>query len=179
MCFSKLPPLPSSPHLSPAESKRTQITELLESIEERLGELEEEKEELREYQKWDKMHRSIEYTIHEKELRETRSKIDALTDQHDHASHKSRDLHKKVIEAQAKTEVCGCVFLGTVNRTLVPCLQLGYAATHCVPVAWGLSYCGEVLQYASHLVHYWVSVTKIRNGKFVSSRMCWNSYCST
>ena len=106
-----MPPLPPSspsppPPLLPAESKRTQITELLESIEERLGELEEEKEELREYQKWDKMHRSIEYTIHEKELRDTRSKIDALTDQHDQASHKSRDLHKKVVEAQAKIEVC-------------------------------------------------------------------------
>ena len=61
---------------------------------------------MREYQKWDKMHRSIEYTIHEKELRDTRSKIDALTDQHDHASHKSRDLHKKVMDAQAKIEVC-------------------------------------------------------------------------
>ena len=87
------------------EAKRNQILELLESIEERLNDLEEEKEELKEYQKWDKMHRSLEYTIHEKELRETRGKIDNLTDQHDNASQKSRELHKKVTEAQAKIEV--------------------------------------------------------------------------
>ena len=125
ICSSQLScPSPSLP----AESKRTQITEVLESIEERLGELEEEKEELREYQKWDKMHRSIEYTIHEKELRETRGKIDALTDQHDNASHKSRDLHKKVTEAQAKTEVCGvCVCV---------CVCVPHCPSYCVYRPW-------------------------------------------
>jgi structural maintenance of chromosome 3 (chondroitin sulfate proteoglycan 6) len=90
--------------LQEAEAKRNQILELLESIEERLNDLEEEKEELKEYQKWDKMHRSLEYTIHEKELRETRGKIDDLTDQHDNAFQKSRELHKNVTEAQARIE---------------------------------------------------------------------------
>lgn len=51
------------------EGKREKINELLEYIEERLKTLEEEKEELKEYQKWDKMHRSLEFTIHDKELK--------------------------------------------------------------------------------------------------------------
>ncbi|KDR15942.1 hypothetical protein L798_09869, partial [Zootermopsis nevadensis] len=33
-------------------------------------------EELKEYQKWDKMRRSLEYTIHDRELKETRKKLD-------------------------------------------------------------------------------------------------------
>ena len=53
------------------EGKREKINELLEYIEERLKTLEEEKEELKEYQKWDKMHRSLEFTIHDKELKVT------------------------------------------------------------------------------------------------------------
>jgi chromosome segregation ATPase len=52
------------------------IEEFLRTIEERLQTLEEEKEELKEYQKWDKMRRSLEYTIHDRELKETRKKLD-------------------------------------------------------------------------------------------------------
>lgn len=52
------------------------IEEFLRTIEERLKTLEEEKEELKEYQKWDKMRRSLEYTIHDRELKETRKKLD-------------------------------------------------------------------------------------------------------
>ena len=47
-------------------------------IEERLSTLEEEKEELKAYQDWDKMRRSLEYTIHDKELRDTREKLEAV-----------------------------------------------------------------------------------------------------
>lgn len=49
-------------------------------IEERLSTLEEEKEELKAYQEWDKMRRSLEYTIHDKELRDTREKLEAVRD---------------------------------------------------------------------------------------------------
>ena len=87
------------------EAKRSQITELLENIEERMNDLEEEKEELKEYQKWDKMHRSLEYTIHEKELRETSKKVDELNEQHYHAADKAKELHRKVQEAQSQIEV--------------------------------------------------------------------------
>ncbi len=48
-------------------------------IEERLSTLEEEKEELKAYQEWDKMRRSLEYTIHDKELRDTREKLEAVS----------------------------------------------------------------------------------------------------
>ena len=51
---------------------------MLEYIEERLSALEEEKEELKAYQELDKMRRSLEYTIHDKELRDTREKLEKV-----------------------------------------------------------------------------------------------------
>lgn len=59
-----------------SEGKQAKIAEMLAYIEERLSTLEEEKEELREYQGLDKMRRSLEYTIHDKELRDTREKLE-------------------------------------------------------------------------------------------------------
>ena len=41
--------------------------------------LEEEKEELKAYQEWDKMRWSLEYTIHDKELRDTREKLETVS----------------------------------------------------------------------------------------------------
>ena len=51
---------------------------MLTYIEERLTNLEEEKEELREYQTLDKMRRSLEYTIHDKEIKDTRDKLESV-----------------------------------------------------------------------------------------------------
>lgn len=51
---------------------------MLAYIEERLSNLEEEKEELRAYQELDKMKRSLEYTIHDKEMRSLREKLDKV-----------------------------------------------------------------------------------------------------
>jgi len=51
------------------------IKEFLKTIEDRLKTLEDEKEELKEYQKWDRMRRSLEYTIHDRELKDTRKKL--------------------------------------------------------------------------------------------------------
>ena len=62
-----------------AEAKREKIEEMLGYIEERLATLEEEKEELRAYQDLDKMRRSLEYTIHDKELRDTRHKLEQVS----------------------------------------------------------------------------------------------------
>mgnify|MGYP003457261980 CR=1 FL=1 len=59
-----------------AEGKRGKIEEMLQYIEERLSTLEEEKEELKAYQELDKQRRSLEYTIHDKELRDTREKLE-------------------------------------------------------------------------------------------------------
>ncbi|GLH09602.1 hypothetical protein R5R35_002746 [Gryllus longicercus] len=64
--------------LKETESKVEKIEEFLRTIEERLKTLEEEKEELKEYQKWDKMRRSLEYTIHDRELKETRKKLNEM-----------------------------------------------------------------------------------------------------
>jgi structural maintenance of chromosome 3 (chondroitin sulfate proteoglycan 6) len=64
------------------EGKVDKIEEFLRTIEERLQTLEEEKEELKEYQKWDKMRRSLEYTIHDRELKETRKKLDDVCSVH-------------------------------------------------------------------------------------------------
>lgn len=60
------------------DGKREKIEEMLGYIEERLSTLEEEKEELKAYQDWDKMRRSLEYTIHDKELRDTREKLEMV-----------------------------------------------------------------------------------------------------
>jgi len=65
--------------LKETESKREKIEEMLGYIEERLQTLEEEKEELKAYQEWDKMRRSLEYTIHDKELRDTREKLEEVS----------------------------------------------------------------------------------------------------
>lgn len=61
------------------EGKIEKIEEFLKTIEERLSTLEEEKEELKEYQKWDKQRRSLEYTIHDRELKETRKKLEDVS----------------------------------------------------------------------------------------------------
>lgn len=58
------------------EGKLEKIEEFLRTIDDRLKTLEEEKEELKEYQKWDKMRRSLEYTIHDRELKDNREKLE-------------------------------------------------------------------------------------------------------
>lgn len=90
--------------LKDTEGKREKINELLEYIEERLKTLEEEKEELKEYQKWDKMHRSLEFTIHDKELKDTRRKLESLEESREMGSEQSHELHKNASDAAAKIE---------------------------------------------------------------------------
>ncbi|XP_013420555.1 structural maintenance of chromosomes protein 3 [Lingula anatina] len=83
--------------LKETEGKREKIEDLLKYIEERLSTLEEEKEELKAYQKWDKMRRSLEYTIHDHELRDTRKKLEELQDKRESSgavTHKLRDAQQ-------------------------------------------------------------------------------------
>lgn len=61
------------------EGKLEKIDEFLHTIEERLQTLEEEKEELKEYQKWDKLRRSLEYCIHDRDLKDTKRKLEEVT----------------------------------------------------------------------------------------------------
>jgi len=58
------------------KSRRGQIQETVDFIESRLAELDEEKDELQAYTELDRTRRSLEYTVHEKDLGETRTKLD-------------------------------------------------------------------------------------------------------
>ncbi|XP_008549232.1 structural maintenance of chromosomes protein 3 [Microplitis demolitor] len=64
--------------LKETEGKLEKIEDFLRTIEERLQTLKEEKEELKEYQRWDKQRRCLEYTIHERELKENKRKLEDL-----------------------------------------------------------------------------------------------------
>ncbi|CAI9732558.1 maintenance of chromosomes 3-like [Octopus vulgaris] len=89
--------------LRETEGKREKINDLLKYIEERLKTLEEEKEELKEYQKWDKMRRSLEYTIHDHELRDTRKKLDELQEKRENSGKVSQKLRDN--QQQANDQV--------------------------------------------------------------------------
>lgn len=87
--------------LRDTESKLEKIMDLLKYIEERLQSLEGEKEELKEYQKWDKMRRSLEYTIYNQELQDARHKqaeLDAKRENSSTESEKLRDELNKLVD---------------------------------------------------------------------------------
>ena len=88
-----------------SEGKREKINDLLKYIEERLATLENEKEELKEYQKWDKMRRSLEYTIHDHELRDTKKKLDELQEKRDNSGAQSQKLRDLQQAANDKVKV--------------------------------------------------------------------------
>lgn len=93
--------------LKETEEKLTSIVDVLKAIEERLAQLEVEKEELKEFQKWDKMKRSIEYTIHNKELEHTQNKLNDLQKMRTESSGQSNELYERmnqVIEQVKKAE---------------------------------------------------------------------------
>ncbi|UYV73509.1 SMC3 [Cordylochernes scorpioides] len=85
--------------LKETESKREKIDDLLKYIEERLKTLEEEKEELKEYQKWDKMRRSLEYTIYDHELKDTKKKLEELETRRETSSSVTEKLRENVQNA--------------------------------------------------------------------------------
>merc|ERR1739838_593721 len=86
--------------LKDTEGKREKIEELLKYIDDRLAALEGEKEELRQYQKLDKMKRSLEYTIHDKELKETRKKLEELTEKRDDVGKETQKMRDDLTFAQ-------------------------------------------------------------------------------
>uniref|UniRef100_A0A1B0CYF8 Structural maintenance of chromosomes protein 3 n=1 Tax=Phlebotomus papatasi TaxID=29031 RepID=A0A1B0CYF8_PHLPP len=88
--------------LKETEGKVEKITEFLITIEERLRTLEEEKEELKEYQKWDKARRTLEYIIHETELKDTKKQLDELEHQRRTSGDKQKQLLQEVQKAQEK-----------------------------------------------------------------------------
>jgi structural maintenance of chromosome 3 (chondroitin sulfate proteoglycan 6) len=90
--------------LKETEAKQLKISEMLSYIEERLSTLEEEKEELRAYQDLDKMRRSLEYTIHDKEMRNIREKLEKLEETRSGSNQGSKQLHDEISNAQSKIE---------------------------------------------------------------------------
>ena len=70
------------------------------TIEDRLKTLEEEKEELKEYQKWDKIRRAVEYTIHDRELKETRKKLDEMENTRKDSGDRQDKLRQQLERAQ-------------------------------------------------------------------------------
>ncbi|XP_055303831.1 structural maintenance of chromosomes protein 3 [Sitodiplosis mosellana] len=88
--------------LKETEGKVEKIKEFLHTIEERLATLEEEKEELKEYQKWDKARRSLEYIIHETELKDTKKALDDLENLRRTSGDKQKEFNKEIQEAQDK-----------------------------------------------------------------------------
>ncbi|XP_065176862.1 structural maintenance of chromosomes protein 3-like [Sycon ciliatum] len=90
--------------LKETDLKREKVTELIQAIEERLSTLSEEKEELEAYQKLDKMRRSLEYTVHDKELRTAREQLDDLEDSRRTTSDRANSLAKKAAEASEKVQ---------------------------------------------------------------------------
>lgn len=81
------------------ENKRKQIDQVVQYLEERLRELDEEKEELRKYQQLDKQRRSLEYTIFDKELRDSRQKIEEIEEDRKKVSEKSTSMHNQILDA--------------------------------------------------------------------------------
>ncbi|KAL6735865.1 hypothetical protein Aduo_006270 [Ancylostoma duodenale] len=88
--------------LKETHNKTKKIETLLSYIDERLKTLEEEKEDLKEYQKWDKMKRSIEYTIYDTEANETRKKLERLLDQREELSSRQTKVSSELVEVQAR-----------------------------------------------------------------------------
>ncbi|XP_055912358.1 structural maintenance of chromosomes protein 3 [Eupeodes corollae] len=88
--------------LGDAVGKVEKITEYLKTIEDRLQTLEEEKEELKEYQKWDKARRTLEYIIHETELKETRRALEELQEQRKTSGDKQKQYNQEIQKAQEK-----------------------------------------------------------------------------
>lgn len=60
-------------------NKRRQIIQVVQYLDERLRELDEEKEELRKYQQLDKQRKTLEYTICDKELHDTRENLEQVS----------------------------------------------------------------------------------------------------
>lgn len=81
-------------------NKRKQIIQVVQYLDERLRELDEEKEELRKYQQLDKQRKSLEYTIYDKELHETREKLEQVEVARTKASEESTKMYDRVEKAQ-------------------------------------------------------------------------------
>jgi len=80
--------------MSTNQSEMTKITEVISYINTRLDELEGEKEELAAYQGLDRSRRALEYTLHDRELRKAREKLDQVEYERAEAAESLSSLHE-------------------------------------------------------------------------------------
>ena len=92
------------------KSRRDQIQETVDFIESRLAELDEEKDELQMYTELDRTRRSLEYTVHEKDLSETRTKLDDVEERRRQHVDKARNEDERAhqLHDEIKTEEREC-----------------------------------------------------------------------
>eukprot|EP00899_Mesostigma_viride_P022420 jgi/Mesvir1/3362/Mv04256-RA.1 len=81
------------------EARRQQILQVVTYIDERLHELDEEKEELAKYQRLDKQRRAVEYTILDKELADTRVKMEQVEEARQQVSLRSSSVNHDMVAA--------------------------------------------------------------------------------
>uniref|UniRef100_A0A0K0DPL4 AAA_23 domain-containing protein n=1 Tax=Angiostrongylus cantonensis TaxID=6313 RepID=A0A0K0DPL4_ANGCA len=112
--------------LKETHNKTKKIETLLSYIDERLKTLEEEKEDLKEYQKWDKMKRSIEYTIYDTEANETRKKLERLLDQREELNTRQTKVLRFIFLSKGQN---GSGFCLTVSSELVEVQARGVRAS--------------------------------------------------
>jgi structural maintenance of chromosome 3 (chondroitin sulfate proteoglycan 6) len=93
------------------ENKREKIQETMELIDSRLADLDEEKEQLKRYNALDRTRRSLECTVHEKDLGETVAKLDEVeASRRKHAEEawakeaRTRALHSETVAAERECE---------------------------------------------------------------------------
>ncbi|GAA40424.2 structural maintenance of chromosome 3 [Clonorchis sinensis] len=87
-----------------SEAKREQISELLNSIEDRLRTLENETKELKEYQHWDRERRALEYTIYDRELKETKKKLEDIQSKREQSSESTAEIRRAAKECADQIE---------------------------------------------------------------------------
>lgn len=75
------------------------------SIEDRLRTLENETKELKEYQHWDRERRALEYTIYDRELKETRKKLDDLQSRREQSSESAAEIRRLAKDCADEIEV--------------------------------------------------------------------------
>ncbi|KAL2510973.1 Structural maintenance of chromosomes protein 3 [Abeliophyllum distichum] len=91
--------------LKETDNKRKQIIQVVQYIDERLRELDEEKEELRKYQQLDKMRKSLEYTIYDKELHDAKQKLTEIEEARNKVSETSTKMYNSVLDSREKFKV--------------------------------------------------------------------------
>lgn len=70
-----------------------------------MGTLENETKELKEYQRWDRDRRALEYTIYDRELKETRKRLAELQSRREQSSESTAEIRRAAKECAAQIEV--------------------------------------------------------------------------